>query len=169
MIRTSPLLFWFGLTLCASLALYHTSDRVHALNRQLRQLNAQIEEEQRSIHVLKAEWVYLSTPARVQQMAKKHLALRPTAPKQVVAMSDLGDMIPTRAEAMGSVAVSTPPIATIKTSLAVPVPQARPRTIAVADNGGHINDHMVIQRTASAAPLPDSIGALIDGLDGMAR
>lgn len=166
MIRTSSLLFWFSLTIAASVALYHTSDRVRDLNHQLRGLNNSIEAEQRSIHVLKAEWVYLSNPARVEMEAKKHLALKPASPQQVIAMRDLADALPTRAEAMGPVAVTATPIATVKTSMAEPpAAPARPRkTVAVADTS-HINDHLVIQHTASAEPLPDSIGALLNGLD----
>ncbi len=44
----------------------------------------------------------------------------------------------------------------------MPKPAAHKIAVAAA-NDGHINDHMVIQRTASAQPA-DTIGALIDGL-----
>jgi hypothetical protein len=51
----------------------------------------------------------------------------------------------------------------VKTSLAVPAPAPTPHKIAVAANDRYINNHMVIQRTASAQPN-DVIGALIDNL-----
>ena len=171
MIRTSSVLFWFGLIIVASLALYRTSDRVHELNLQLHDINTSIEEEQKSIHVLKAEWVYLANPARIEAAAQKHLALRPTSPQQVAQMDSLAEILPTRSEAMASVAISGTPIANIKTSLE---PMA-PRVVAVnalhklhptvtAADTTHINDHMTMERTASAQPLPDSIGALINEL-----
>ena len=56
MIRTPSILFWFGLIIAASIALYRTSDRVQELNTQLHTLDASIDSEQESIHVLKAEW-----------------------------------------------------------------------------------------------------------------
>jgi cell division protein FtsL len=174
MIRTSSVLFWFGLVIIASLALYRTSDRVHELNARLREVNTAIENEQQSIHVLKAEWVYLANPARVEAAAHKHLALRPTSPQQVTELSSLSEVLPTRSEAMASVAISGTPIANIKSSLepmptrvatiAVGAKHAKaPITVASADTG-HINDHMIMQRTASAAPSPDSIGNLITEL-----
>jgi cell division protein FtsL len=157
MIRASSVLFWFGLVIVASLALYRTSDQVHALDLQMRDLSAAIDSERQSIHVLKAEWVYLANPARVEAAAKKHLALRPTAPAQVVSLKSLDEALPTRTEAMSSVSVSTAPIANVKTSLA-PMPIAKPKIVAVDD---HINDHIVIQHTASAQGSLDSIGALL--------
>jgi cell division protein FtsL len=169
MIRTSQILFWFGLTIAASLALYHTSDRVQELDQQLRGITTAIEAEQQSIHVLKAEWVYLANPARIEATAKKHLALRPTSPQQITRMEDLAEIAPTRHEAMASVAVNATPMANIHTSLALPphvIPEPKHKaTIAVASvDTGHINEHMIMQRTASAQPLPDSIGSLITEL-----
>ena len=170
MTRTSSVLFWFGLTIVASLALYRTSDRVHELNTQLRDINSAIEAEQQSLHVLKAEWVYLANPARVEAAAHKHLALRPTSPQQVTALDSLAEVLPTRSETMASVAITGTPIANIKSSLppramavAVLAKTKVPVTVASADSG-HINDHMMMQRTASAAPMPDSIGSLITEL-----
>jgi len=181
MIRTSSVLFWFALTIIASLALYRTSDRVHELNMQLQSINAAIEAEQQSLHVLKAEWVYLSNPARIEVAAHKHLSSRPTSPQQVTQLADLGEVLPTRSEAMASVAIDGRPIANIKSNLS-PLPShavavaalikregkspgkaTKPVNVAVADTG-HINETMHMQRTASAAPLHDSIGALITEL-----
>jgi len=160
MIRASSVLFWFGLIIAASLVLYHTSDRVRGLDHQLRALSASIEAEQKNIHVLKAEWVYLANPARIEATAKRHLALRPTSPQQVISLADLDDMLPTRTQAMASVAVSSTPIASLKTSLTMPAPATAHRVkLAAAD--GHINDHMKIQRTASAE-VADPIRNLIE-------
>ena len=160
MIRASSVLFWFGLIIAASLVLYHTSDRVRGLDRQLRTLNGAIEAEQKNIHVLKAEWVYLANPARIEAAAKRHLALRPTTPQQVIQLSDLDDTLPTRSQAMASVAVTSTPIASLKTSLAMPAPANAPK-IKLVSSVGHINDHMKMQRTASA-DVADPIRNLIE-------
>jgi cell division protein FtsL len=172
MTRASSVPFWFGLMIVASLALYRTSDRVHELNAQLRTINSAIEAEQQSIHVLKAEWVYLANPARIEAAAHKHLALRPTSPQQVTDIGSLSEVLPTRSEAMAAVAISGTPIANIKSTMepmrpvtvaAVTKHKAPTVTVASADTG-HINDHMIMQRTASAAPVRDSIGSLITEL-----
>ncbi len=182
MTRTSSILFWFGLIILASLGLYRTSNHVQELDRQLRDTNAAIDAEKQSLHVLKAEWVYLANPARITSITHKHLALRPTSPQQVATMDALSEVLPTRAEAMATVAVNATPMANIKTTLAARV--APTRTVAMntsnkktkavevasantGTNTGHLRDHMImVQQTASAAPLPgDSIRALINDLD----
>jgi len=174
MTRSSSVLFLFGLILIASLAFYRTSDRVRDLNTQLHDINAAIETEQKSIHVLKAEWVYLANPARIEAIAKKHLAMRPASPQQITQMNTLSEVLPTRSEAMASVSVTSTPIANIKTTLASLRPKitafvkhkTHVAAAAPADTDhDHINDHMTMERTASAAPLPDSIGSLINDLD----
>jgi cell division protein FtsL len=186
MIRTSSVLFWFGLAIIASIALYRTSDHVQALNHQLSSINSQIEFEQQSLHVLKAEWVYLSNPARLEKLAQKHLALRLTSPQQITTADNLSTMLPTRNEAMASVSVSSTPIANVRVSMAAPSPQgsyqAAPNTVRVmkmrqkttapkplvtlaSTEPSHLNDHMLIQHTASAESSADQIGAMLAQLD----
>lgn len=175
MIRTSSILFWFSLIIIASLGLYRTSNQVQELGQRLHDVNASIDAEKQNLHVLKAEWVYLTNPARVEAVSRRHLALRPTAPQQVATLDMMPEVLPTRAEAMATVAVNATPVANIHTTLAARVAtlpvtvsqgaKAKPVTVA-ANDAGHMRDHMImIQRTASAAPLPgDSLRNLIGGL-----
>jgi cell division protein FtsL len=171
MIRASTLLFWFGLSIMASIALYHTSDRTRELDRQLRDINTSIDSEQQTIHVLKAEWVYLANPARIEDIARRHLtALRPTATRQVIDFANLDDNLPDPGEARGSVATASPrtPVTPIKTASATtrPLPTVKPPVhkvaLAAADTS-HINNRMIMQHTASAQPT-DQIGTLINEL-----
>jgi cell division protein FtsL len=166
MTRVSSIFFWFGMAIVTSLLLYHTSDRAQTLNAQLRSLNAAIEGERESIHVLNAEWAYLSTPARIERLARKYTALKPTATQQVVAISEVAEILPTRAEAMASVAVNAAPIANVGATLASVMPTPRVRVIhtAAQAKSGHLSDHMIIERSASAEPPKDSIGTLIASL-----
>ena len=179
MIRASSTLFWFGLAIIASLWFYRTTDNVLALEHQLRSINTAIENEQQSIHVLKAEWVYLANPARIEAEARKHLALRPTAPQQVAALNDLADILPTRDEATSPISVAAAPIASVKTSLTAPAvhvaSRSKPKgTIAVASvDTGHINERMIMQHATSVPAAPaaaaaspsDPIGSFLSGLD----
>lgn len=177
MIRTSQILFWFGLMIVASIMLYQTSDRVNELDQQLRNLNTAIDNEQQSLHILKAEWVYLANPARIEKLARKHLALTPTSTQKVVRMQDLNEILPTRSEAVARVTVISTPIASVRTTLPTTANASTDQkttvasskskttiTVASADTG-HINEHMTMERTASAEPLPDSIGMLLNELD----
>lgn len=176
MIRSySSLLTWLGLTIAASLALYHTSDRVNALDQQLRTLNAQIESEQQSMHVLKAEWVYLANPARVEAEVKGHLNLQPTDTRRVAALDNIGDLLPLHdgvepvlasREAMPSKVAQAAPRKIPARSVAqqTAIPRTKYDRIIASLNAGRINDHVMIQHSAPVEAAPDKIGTLIGTL-----
>ena len=172
MIRAPSALFWLSLAIITtSMGFYQTTNKVQLLEQKLRGLNASMENEQQSLHVLKAEWVYLANPERVEEESRKHLALGPTAPRQVVRLSDLASMLPTRDEAMANVAQNTTPVASIRTRLAAaiarpaPVKSVKGTTVLASADDTHINEHMIIQHTVAVPVLKtDSIGALIDEL-----
>jgi hypothetical protein len=167
----SSVLFWFGLTIAASLVLYHTSDRVNALDGKLSALNAQIETEQQSLHVLKAEWVYLANPARVDAAARRHLSLVPTEPRRVVAMKDIGSLLPLRDGVEPSPQIEqadgAPPASPAKYAEIAPIHVAPAKTghvIAALGSSNHINERMMMPHTAAVQASTDSIGALIGSL-----
>ena len=167
----SSLLTWLGLTIAASVMLYHTSDRVNALDQQLRGLNTQIEAEHASIHVLSAEWVYLANPARIEAETQRHLDLQPTAPRRVAALRDIGDLLPLRngVEPMPQTQLADAVIPSpVHVQAAAPVvPQAthtKHDRIVAALNAGHINDHMIMQHSVVVEASSDSIGSLIGTL-----
>lgn len=173
MIRSySSLLFWLGLTIVTSILLYHTSDRVAALDKRMHKLNVEIEEEEKSLHILKAEWVYLSQPARIEAEAKRYLGMQPTASTRVAALDDMGLLLPIEGDASLRTQVRLARIDKIVTesrsaSLAA-AKQGRPHTehdrILATVNAGRINDHMTLQHAATTSVSTDRIGALIGKL-----
>ncbi len=66
-----------------SAVLFRVKYAVQDLEAQLVNLQNQIAGEQRAIHVLEAEWSYLTEPERLRRLARKHLELTPLAPRQV--------------------------------------------------------------------------------------
>jgi cell division protein FtsL len=173
MIRSySSLLFWLGLTIAASLMLYHTSDRVTELDQQLRSLNNQISAEQESIHVLKAEWVYLANPARIEAEAQHYLGLHPTAPQRVASLKNMSTLLPVRTDVVPVPAVQTAQAdadsyepAQAETETTAPTHSPRDRVVAL--NSAHINNHMIMQHKSNAMTVEastDSIGTLIGTL-----
>ncbi|MGE4352312.1 MAG: cell division protein FtsL [Bdellovibrionales bacterium] len=143
MTRSSTILIWFSLTLFVSLGLYHTSYRVEELDRQLRGLNTQIETEQKNIHVLKAEWVYLANPARIEEAARKHLELQPTSPTQVTRLSKISQLVPMRsASGTQTASANTHAIANLRQRHAAHKPK-----IATSETG-RINTHLIFRKTA---------------------
>lgn len=79
------------LILAAGLAsvMFAVKYEVQGLEAELTRLNREIETEQRSIHVLRAEWSYLSNPDRLHQLSQRYLSLQPTAPDQLGSFSSL--------------------------------------------------------------------------------
>lgn len=148
MTRASMIMFWLSLTIIVSLGLYHTSYQTEELGQRLRALNAQIEEEQRSIHVLKAEYVYLTNPSRIEEVSRKHLSLQPTQPKQIVRLAKLKEYAPTHLEAMSSTGVKALPIASLRPRAPTHSP------LPAAEEAERVNTHLVIRKTASAEPVP---------------
>ena len=53
---------WIGLAGVASIALFHITFEVERLQDELSGLNKEILEEQKAVHVLQAEWGYLTRP-----------------------------------------------------------------------------------------------------------
>jgi|GEM_PF-197540 len=65
---------------------YRAGDR----DAEIQALHAQIVADQKAIRVLKAEWAFLNSPDYLQDMAEKHLGLRPITPDQII--GDLSDL-----------------------------------------------------------------------------
>lgn len=77
------------LLMLVSFELYNGVHRVKAQEQQLASLKAQIGREAEAIRVLRAEWTYLNQPDRLQDLARRHLALAPTGAPQIVVLTSL--------------------------------------------------------------------------------
>ena len=75
------LLVWFGLAGLASVALFNITFKVEQLQDELNLLNKQILQDQKTVHVLQAEWSYLARPERIEALARRLLPYlqQPTA------------------------------------------------------------------------------------------
>ena len=127
MIRRSTV-FWTVLLVAVATGLYVLKNRVHDLEDRLQRLNREIIAEQEAIHVLKAEWAYLNQPARLDDLARRHLGLVPESAKQVIDLADL----PLQGEA--ATVADAPAKSPKKPTEAMKPPAARP-PIPVAQRG----------------------------------
>ncbi len=96
--------------------LYQLKHAVEAKDQIVQQLHQNYIEDQRAIRVLKAEWAYLNSPAYLQELAGRHLRLRPTAPSQIIRSPSL---VPLRAGL--SARMAPPP------GYRYPAPRVKPR------------------------------------------
>ena len=96
--RISTIMTWVVFILPLALGLFYVKHVVEKTENELASLEGQINSDQDEIHVLKAEWIYLSRPDRVKKLASQYLDLQPTNSTQIadittIPMSGEGQVI----------------------------------------------------------------------------
>lgn len=74
---------WLALVVVAGTGLFLVKHEVQDLEEQLARLDDRIAKERENIHVLRAEWAYLTRPERLARLSERHLELKPPAPGQI--------------------------------------------------------------------------------------
>jgi len=99
------------LNICVIAALFMAAAYVYKIKyestqraEQVAKLRAEIRREHDAIAALRAEWSRLDSPARIQELAKRHLALRPIEQRQF----DRLDQLPERPSDLVPSGVSDP-------------------------------------------------------------
>jgi len=86
---------WTFMMLATSYALFHISFQVDALENQLGSLNHEIRSEQESLHVLSAEWAFLTRPDRLEQLVRDVLSgFGSTKPGQLATFDEIPRPLP---------------------------------------------------------------------------
>ncbi|MCH9000557.1 MAG: hypothetical protein IID48_20155 [Proteobacteria bacterium] len=88
MTRIAGLLF-FLTAAGAALFLFQIKQEVREMEEELGIVHRDILRHQEAIRVLKTEWSYLNQPARIADLAGRHLDLRPLTARQFVRLEDL--------------------------------------------------------------------------------
>jgi len=91
----APTLFSLMLVIALGFGLFRVKYEVQSLEDELGRINRQINTDQASIHVLKAEWSSLAQPGRVGELARRYLPLAPLTSGQLGTMATL-DTLPQR-------------------------------------------------------------------------
>ena len=66
-----------------SVSLFYLKHEVTNLEDELKLLNRSIVADREAVHVLKAEWSHLNNLNRLGALAKRHLKMQPTDPRQI--------------------------------------------------------------------------------------
>ena len=82
MIRPSTAL-WTVAVVITGWAMFQVKYEVMQLESQLGRINRQIASDHEQIHVLNAEWSFLTQPTRLDTLAKRFLDLRPITSAQI--------------------------------------------------------------------------------------
>ncbi|MDP2698634.1 hypothetical protein [Thalassospira sp.] len=112
---------WLAMTVLIGVGTYWVSHEVDLLEREYASIQSRIVSEQETIHVLDAEWSYLNTPQRIEDLSNSYLQLAQIQPLQMASINDLpadNDMHLYRLDKFGE-AVKF-----------LPVPRARPGELA---------------------------------------
>jgi hypothetical protein len=88
MIRPSTIL-WIALAGGVGVGTYQLKHRMLAFEDELARINRQVTAEQQAIHVLRAEWAYITQPQRLQPLANRHLDMNTMTPAQIGRVADL--------------------------------------------------------------------------------
>ena len=78
----------------AALFLFAVKQEVRQMEEDLQAAHRDILKQQEAIHVLETEWSYLNQPARVADLAKRHLGLEPISAERIVRLEDLPRRVP---------------------------------------------------------------------------
>jgi cell division protein FtsL len=94
----------------------------------LAKIRMEIRREHDSIAALRAQWSKLDSPARIQELANRHLQLRPINPRQFDTLQDLPerppDLVPPDAADPIGVLLDNPALLEIPTA-SIPTPRAK--------------------------------------------
>lgn len=89
--KRSVLILAMAILVISAYGLFQIKHRVQNLKRDLVEIHRQLAKDREAIHVLKAEWAYLSQPSRIKQLADEHLVLSYTNASQIKDIAYLGE------------------------------------------------------------------------------
>ncbi len=95
MIRHTTVLFIL-LAGALSLVVFGVKYQVQDLEQDLKSLSREINANERSIHVLNAEWSHMNNPTRLRQMAERHLNMQPVKASQLTQWSKFSARVPAK-------------------------------------------------------------------------
>ena len=87
--RPAVVCLWFTLTILVAFGTFVMKNYVADLEKELTQINRKINDDVKSIHILKAEWSHLNNPERLRSLATKHISLEPVKPEQIISYASL--------------------------------------------------------------------------------
>ena len=87
--RTATLSLWVTLTCLVGFGMFVMKNQVQNLENELASINRNIEEDVKTIHILKAEWSHLNNPSQLRALATKHISLNQFKAERIINYSAL--------------------------------------------------------------------------------
>lgn len=87
--KLATIALWITLPCLIGFSSLVMKNKVQDLEKELKSINQNIQDDIKTIHVLKAEWSHLNTPSRLRTLAMKHISLNPVRAEQIINFSAL--------------------------------------------------------------------------------
>ena len=88
-VKTAISILWIMFTLVIGSYYFVLTNNVQNLEKQLAEINRDIENDIRDIHILEADWSELNNPERLKNLAGKYISLDFIKPEQIINYSAL--------------------------------------------------------------------------------
>jgi hypothetical protein len=88
---------WMGGIAVAAFGLYLVKYSVQDVQREVINMRAALVQENKSIHMLNAEWAYLNRPERLKALAEAHMQVAPISSIQILDVQHV-QVLPVREE-----------------------------------------------------------------------
>ena len=88
---------WMGGIAVAAFGLYLVKYSVQDVQREVVAMRAALVQENKSIHMLNAEWAYLNRPERLKALAEAHMQVAPISSVQILDVQHV-QVLPVREE-----------------------------------------------------------------------
>ena len=88
-VKTAISVLWFLFTLVIGSYYFVLTNDVQNLEKELAQINRDIENDMRDIHILEADWSELNNPERLKVLAAQYISLDFIKPEQIINYSAL--------------------------------------------------------------------------------
>ena len=87
--RLATIALWIALPCLIGFSSLILKNKVQELEKELNTINRNIQDDIKTIHVLKAEWSHLNNPSRLRKLVSKHISLNPLQAEQIINYSAL--------------------------------------------------------------------------------
>ncbi len=99
---------FIALTIAIAFGNYRVKEAAVATAKRVAEVDAAIGEQDVALQTLDAEWSYLNDPAKLQELAVRHLHLVQIKPSQVMAVSEMPERLPLEVGARRAPAAPAP-------------------------------------------------------------
>ena len=80
------LLIYMAVIALVACGVYFVKYSAQDMQRKVAALEAQLQQEKESLHLLRAEWAYLNRPERLRRLATQHLQMVPVVPAALTSL-----------------------------------------------------------------------------------